>query len=53
MFKNFSANYAKTLDDMIDNSKHYYSKKARGRQVLHSNAPVPSDQVVAGRRPHH
>lgn len=53
MFKNFSANYIKTLDDMIDNSKHYYSKKARERQVLHSNAPVPLDQVVMGRRPNH
>ena len=28
MFKNFSNNYMKTLDDMIANSKHFYHKKA-------------------------
>ena len=28
MFRNFSSNYTKTLEDMLSNSKHYYHKKA-------------------------
>ena len=43
MFKNFSTNYTKTLEDMVENSKHYFHKRAQERQVIHKNAPVPVD----------
>ena len=53
MFKNFSSNYTKTLEDMISNSKHYYHKKAQERQVIHQNEAVPKEEVVKGRRENH
>ena len=51
MYKNFQANYARTLSRMIEESKVYFLKKAAQRTTMKEPDEVPEERKVQGKNP--